>query len=149
MTDDYLTSRLGLPLLAAGQAQKEVTHNEALALIDMMLWPVVESVGDDAPPAAPTPGACWIVGDAPTGEWTGAAGALAGWTAGGWRLAQLPRHSRVRVRATGRGWRRDAAGWNPVPTVQAPAGGATVDGECRAALAALVAALAEQGMLTS
>ncbi|MGL4312420.1 MAG: DUF2793 domain-containing protein, partial [Sphingomonas sp.] len=31
------TSRLALPLLAAGQAQKEMFHNEALALIDLAL----------------------------------------------------------------------------------------------------------------
>lgn len=28
------TARLGLPLLAPGQAQKELFHNEALALVD-------------------------------------------------------------------------------------------------------------------
>ncbi len=33
------TARLGLPLLATGQAQKETTHNEALALIDLAPHP--------------------------------------------------------------------------------------------------------------
>ena len=37
---EQVTSRLQLPLMAAGQAQKEVTHNEALLLIDSPAsWP--------------------------------------------------------------------------------------------------------------
>ena len=31
-----VTPHLGLPLLAAGQAQKHVTHNEALTLLDAL-----------------------------------------------------------------------------------------------------------------
>ncbi|MFX4817188.1 DUF2793 domain-containing protein, partial [Acinetobacter baumannii] len=56
------TSRLALPLLAAGQAQKEMFHNEALALIDLALAAAVESVGLNTPPATPEDGQCWIVG---------------------------------------------------------------------------------------
>src|SRR3546814_12942418 len=37
------------------------------------------------PPQTPAPGECWIVGDAPSGDWAGWAGALACWTHGGWR----------------------------------------------------------------
>ena len=39
-----MTDRLLLPLLATAQAQKEVTHNEALTLVDLLLAPVVEAV---------------------------------------------------------------------------------------------------------
>ena len=38
------TSRLGLPTLAAAQAQKEMTHNEALTLLDVAVQPVVAAV---------------------------------------------------------------------------------------------------------
>lgn len=31
------TPRLGLPLMAAAQAQKHVTHNEALMLVDALV----------------------------------------------------------------------------------------------------------------
>ncbi|MBL0914169.1 MAG: response regulator, partial [Sphingopyxis sp.] len=37
MTDLPRTARYSLPLLALAQAQKEVTHNEALVLLDAMM----------------------------------------------------------------------------------------------------------------
>lgn len=39
------TARLKLPFLVPGQAQKELFHNEALQIIDMLVQPVVASVG--------------------------------------------------------------------------------------------------------
>ena len=56
-----MTARLGLPLLATGQAGKEVTHNEALALIDLALGAGVAAIGPDSPPAEPVVGQTWIV----------------------------------------------------------------------------------------
>jgi hypothetical protein len=85
------SARLGLPFLAVGQAQKELTHNEALALIDLALHAGVEAVGTNVPPAAPVEGQAWIVGSAPSGAWTGRSQALAGWTPGGWRLRSRAR----------------------------------------------------------
>ena len=35
------TARLTLPFLQSGQAQKELTHNEALTLLDIAVQPVV------------------------------------------------------------------------------------------------------------
>ena len=72
-----LSGRFGLPFLAAGQAQKELTHNEALALIDAVLCPAVESAGLETPPGSPSVGQCWIAGVSPTGAWADAAGARA------------------------------------------------------------------------
>jgi len=83
---DQTSARLMLPLLAAGQAAKETTHNEALARLDMLVQPAVVAFGSNTPPAAPQPGQCWIVGSAPTDAWAGRKDALAGWTAGGWRF---------------------------------------------------------------
>jgi hypothetical protein len=80
-----------LPLIAAGQAQKEITHNEALGLIDIMVQLVVESAGLAMPPASPSYGQCWIVGTGGTGAWSGKDGAVAGWTANGWLFAVPPR----------------------------------------------------------
>ena len=39
------TPRWSLPLLAAGQAQKEMTHNEALSLLDLVVHPCVRRWG--------------------------------------------------------------------------------------------------------
>lgn len=94
-TTEPATARWRLPLLYAGQAQKELEHNEALALLDMAVQPAVTAMGTDLPPAEPAEGACWVVGDAPVGAWAGHARSLAGWTAGGWRF--LAPHSGMTV----------------------------------------------------
>lgn len=80
------TTRFVLPLLAAGQADKELTHNEALTRIDMLLHPVVQAVGLSVPPTTPGVGQCWVVGANPTGAWAGQANRLAGWSEGGMAL---------------------------------------------------------------
>src|SRR3546814_21161687 len=76
------STRLALPLLNPGQAQKEMTHNEALTLLDLTLGAFVRDIGVAEPPAAPAIGDCWLIGAAPVGAWAGQAHALAGWTAG-------------------------------------------------------------------
>jgi hypothetical protein len=81
MTD---TANLGLPLIDAGQAQKHVTHNEALRAIDALAQLVVQSAAIATPPASPVNGHCWIVAASPTGAWAGKAGQIAEWVDGGW-----------------------------------------------------------------
>ena len=58
------TPRHQLPYLAVGQAQKEITHNQALVRIDALLQPLVEAELS-APPASlaeSQAGKCWLVG---------------------------------------------------------------------------------------
>ncbi len=81
-----LSPRFGLPLLQAGQAQKEIYHNEAVTAIEALVQPVAESLGDTTPPSSPTAGQSWIVGASPSGAWSGRADAVASWTEGGWRF---------------------------------------------------------------
>jgi hypothetical protein len=81
-----VTERLGLPLLAAGQSQKEVTHNAALTQLDMLMQGAVVGAFVNAPPAAPQPGQCWIVGRGATGAWAGQDDALAQYSGSGWRF---------------------------------------------------------------
>ena len=158
--------RLALPLLAAGQAQKEVTHNEALTLIDVTLGACAESAGTDVPPATPSIGQCWIVGLAPTGAWTGKAGALAGWTEGGWRFVPAVEGMRVWLKDRQLQALRQESGWvvgeEPVarvliegeqvvgprqPSVPVPSGGATVDAEARTAIASIIERLSAHGLI--
>ena len=47
------TPRLGLPLLAAGQAQKHVTHNDALMRLDALAHLAVASRAQTVPPGSP------------------------------------------------------------------------------------------------
>lgn len=79
-----ITANLGLPLLLAGQAQKHVTHNEALAIVDLLVQGVVQDIHRTSPPADPVQGQCHIVAAGPTGIWAGQAGRIAGFVNGGW-----------------------------------------------------------------
>lgn len=77
------TPLLGLPLLSAAQAQKHVTHNEALLLLDAIIHLSVASRALAAPPGAED-GARYLVAAAPTGGWVGQQGRLALMQGGGW-----------------------------------------------------------------
>ena len=160
------TARHKLPLLMPGQAQKEMFHNESLAAIDALLHAAVEGVGMTAPPAAPGIGQSWIVGATPTGDWAGQAHALASWTDGGWRFQTPVPGLGVTVAATGTEARWDGEAWRVGDVraervliggvqvvgarrgaIPAPAGGATVDAEARAAVAAILFALRTHGLV--
>lgn len=78
------TPTLTLPLIEAGQAQKHVTHNEALMALDALVQIHVLSAALNSAPASPAPGARYIVGAAPTGAWAGKAGQLAYWDGTAW-----------------------------------------------------------------
>jgi hypothetical protein len=153
MTD---TARLALPLLAAGQAQKEMTVNEALTRLDLAVQPTVAEIGRNLPPVAPTEGEAWIVGAAPTDAWSGHAGALAGWTAGGWRFLAPREGWRVWSSADGcaavysaGAWRLSVANGPRAAPISGPIGGAVVDAEARAVLASVLAALRAHGLVAS
>ena len=168
MTDDDASARLALPLLYAAQAQKEDDHNEALTRLDIAAQAVVQEVGQNAPPADPLPGACWIVGETPSGAWAGHAGALAGWTSGGWRFVAPFEGMQAWNLATGTMARRRAAQWQSGAlmgaslsiagtqvvgpqraAIAAPAGGTTVDAQARAAIGSVLAALRGHGLIAS
>ncbi len=166
MTDQ--TSRLSLPLLHIAQAQKEMRHNEALTLIDLLLHGCVEGVAQDTPPATAQPGQCWIIGTSPEGAWAGKAGQVAGMTEGGWRFVR-PREGLslwwVGGETTqvfrGGAWRNgevcarriliDGVGVIGAQraAIATPAGGAVRDEEARTALAAVLAALREHGLIAA
>lgn len=165
MTDET-SARLALPFIAAGQAQKELSHNEALALLDMAVQPVVVAVGVDAPPAAPLDGQCWIVGETPSGAWTGRAHAVAGWTASGWRFLTAREGmtawsvaDAAIARFSGSQWdigllkgARLVLAGNAVvgarrAAIGAPTGGTVVDAEARVVLDAILAALRGHGLI--
>jgi hypothetical protein len=83
MTDT--TTRLALPLLAAAQAQKHVTHNEALVALDRLVH-LTALDRRNAPPATPAEGDAHLVGDAPTGAFAGHAGEVATFDGSAWRF---------------------------------------------------------------
>lgn len=78
--------RLALPLLQPAQAQKHVTHNEALRILDIFVQLTVEEFEATDPPASPVEGLVYAVGPAATGDWFGATGLLATWVDGAWQF---------------------------------------------------------------
>lgn len=73
------TPRLGLPYILASQSQKEVSHNEALNLLDLAVQACVRDRDLAVPPGNPAHGDCYLVAAAGTGAWAGKAGHIAAW----------------------------------------------------------------------
>lgn len=164
MTDS--TARFALPFILPGQAQKEVFHNEALALLDSALHACVRGDPTDEIPTDPAPGDSWIIGSTPTGAWAGRAHQLATWTDGGWRfVAPVPGmtlwklDSGYRLHWTGAAW--SDGNW-PVAaltinglqvvgprleTVPSPSGGTIIDAEARAGVDQVIVALRTHGLI--
>ncbi|SET83724.1 DUF2793 domain-containing protein [Oceanicella actignis] len=78
------TANLSLPLLAAGQAQKHVTVNEALTRLDSLFMLAVESRAVMSPPAGAAEGDRYIVPAGASGDWAGRDGDIAVFVNGGW-----------------------------------------------------------------
>ncbi|MFN3351463.1 DUF2793 domain-containing protein [Pseudorhodoplanes sp.] len=80
------TPRFGLPYIAQGQAQKEVTHNDALVRLDALVDLYILDRDLAAPPGSPADGDAYLVAASPTGAWAGQAGNIAYVIDGGWRF---------------------------------------------------------------
>lgn len=162
------SARLALPMMHAGQAQKEITHNESLTLLDMLVQAVAESADAHVPPVSPVAGRCWIVDAGATGAWAGKDGMIAGWTEGGWRFAAPVAGMRCWVADRGHAMRHDGSAWvdedvrgdgyysggqRVVAARQAaipgPAGGSVIDAESRTAIGAILTALRSHGLVES
>lgn len=89
---------LSLPYIQPAQAQKHVTHNEALRVLDAVTQlSVLDTTLTDAP-ASPGVGDRFIVAAGATGSWAGQDGAVAVWVDGTWQFF-----------APNVGWRADIA----------------------------------------
>ena len=75
---------LSLPYIQPAQAQKHVTHNEALRRLDALVHLSVESRVLTEPPANPTDGARFIVASGASGDWAGQDHAIALNGGGAW-----------------------------------------------------------------
>ncbi|MEO1749143.1 MAG: DUF2793 domain-containing protein, partial [Pseudomonadota bacterium] len=84
MADFEYTENLQLPYIMANQAQKHITHNEALRMVDALLNVAIEQVGLTEPPASPATGARYLIGPAATGSWAGHDLEIAAWQDSAW-----------------------------------------------------------------
>ena len=133
---DAASARHAFPFLVAGQAQKEFFVNEALARIDALLHPVIE--GEIAgPPASPEAGQCWLVAQAPSGDWAGREGQLAAWDAEQWTYCAPVAGMEVFDVSTGQRLLFKGS-WQRASRPAEPNGGTVVDVEARAAISELL-----------
>ncbi len=80
------TPRASLPEIAAAQAQKHVTHNEALLELDALICCRILDRDLSADPASPADGDAYIVKATGSGAWTGQDGNIAYAVDGAWRF---------------------------------------------------------------
>ncbi|GHE04278.1 hypothetical protein U879_00355 [Defluviimonas sp. 20V17] len=78
------TANLGLPFIEPNQAQKHVTHNEALRILDALVQIGVVGRSAGSPPASPAEGERHIVAAAASGLWAGHPLELAVYVEGVW-----------------------------------------------------------------
>lgn len=78
------TAILQLPYIMPLQAQKHVTHNEALRMLDALVQLAVLDRDLNEPPADAVDGDRYIVAEGATGAWSGKGGMLAAMQDGAW-----------------------------------------------------------------
>ena len=106
-----VSSILSLPFIQPAQAQKHVTHNEALRLLDLLVQPVVADRSLTQPPALPVEGERHIVAAGGLGVWAGHDGEIALLVDGGWQFVAPQPGWQAHVLAETVGVTYDGAAW--------------------------------------
>ncbi len=138
------TVRHALPMLFAGQAQREAFVNEALARIDAALHPCVTEERA-SPPAASEDGDAYLVAASPSGDWQDHAHTIAVWQGQHWLFAQPVHGMTLLDGSTGERLVFDGT-WQRQPAPASPSGGVTIDAQARSAIDAIIAALKIKGI---
>ena len=111
------TPRLSLPFIMPSQAQKHITHNEAIQALDALVQASVESRTVTAPPASPLAGEAYLVPAGATGLWAGHADELAAYEAGAWAFHDPAAGWQVYDRASKTMLVFDAGAWAPLASL--------------------------------
>jgi hypothetical protein len=114
MTMSDRTTNLDMPFIMPSQAQKHVTHNEALLLLDaiVQLSVIGESCG---PPETPEPGDRFVVATDAAHVWSGRDGQIAIWQDGYWAFAKPGTGWRAWFETAGRLKVFDGSAWQDLP----------------------------------
>ncbi|EAQ03095.1 hypothetical protein OB2597_13163 [Pseudooceanicola batsensis HTCC2597] len=107
------SANLMLPYIQPSQAQKHVTHNEALLALDALVQLGVLSADTAAEPADPAEGDRYILPAGATGAWSGRDGDLAMRAGEGWVFLAPRAGWSAWVADTGQTLRHDGTGWSP------------------------------------
>ena len=160
--------RLGLPFLSAGQAQKELTHNEALLLLDALVHGCCPAAPSNIPPTLPEAGLTYICGDDPVDAWAGHPHHVASYSDNGWRFTNPVEGLELLDRASGRRWLFASGSWSlgvieaseirvegvkvlgtQRPPIHNASGGTTIDSEARSTLSQVLIALRAHGIIAA
>ena len=82
------SENLELPYIMPNQAQKHVTHNEAIRYLDALVQVGIVSRELNSPPNNPDNGSRYIVADNAVGDWTGKENQIAAFQDGAWAFYQ-------------------------------------------------------------
>lgn len=162
------SQRLSLPFIVPGQAQKELFHNEALQILDTLVAATVEEPSRNDPPDPPVVGTCFLVGTAPTGDWSGKENAIASFTAAGWRFIDPVEGMQVWIKSGSLFAGYNSGLWQvgliyaskllingtqvvgpQATSITDPTGGTTADIEARSAISSILSALRQHGLISS
>ncbi|MGI9350753.1 MAG: DUF2793 domain-containing protein [Rhizobiaceae bacterium] len=83
-----ITHHLELPYIMPSQAQKHVTHNEALRMLDAIVQLSVLAVGTNDAPLSPADGERYVIGDTPVSPWDEKSNQIAAFIDGAWMYFQ-------------------------------------------------------------
>ena len=144
VTFTSVTPNIGLPLLLAGQSQKEFFVNQSLALLDALQGGSVRA-SLAAPPAAQD-GDCYRIVAPATEAWAGCEDHLAVWIGGDWHFIAPREGMGVFDIAAGHGL-VFRSGWQRGLAPAVPTGGVIVDSQARAAILQLIQSLRAIGIL--
>ena len=103
--------RLSLPYIQPSQAQKHVTHNEALKVLDAITQLAVQSASLTQPPPAPLAGECHLVGPGAAGPWAARDGQIAVFDGDAWAYFAPAQGWRADIAPEGRSLRFNGTDW--------------------------------------
>jgi Protein of unknown function (DUF2793) len=138
---------LGLPYLQPSQAQKHVTHNEALQQLDAVVQLSVDELSVTTPPETPTVGDRYLVGETATGVWASHDTEVAVYTESGWQFYPPAPGWVVYLRNTAGFAAFDGAAWQVLSAPDSAMLGinATADAQTRLVVAATGALFTHDG----
>lgn len=142
-----VTPVIGLPLLVAGQAQKEFFVNQALCLLDALHQRAVTASQPAPPPTSSAQeGECYRVTAPAAGVWSDHEDEIAILIGGDWHFVAPQEGMQVFDRSGGQlvVYR---SRWEHAGLPAGPTGGTVIDAEARAVIASLIHALQAIGVL--
>jgi hypothetical protein len=105
------SARLSMPYIQPAQAQKHITHNEALALLDVLVQACATSATVTVPPADPDLGECYLIPADAVDDWAGHTDQIAQFRSDGWQFTDPNAGYMVWIEDQGASLVYDGAAW--------------------------------------